>query len=94
MKLNVEETAVLSPEPGAAILALDEALQELAKIAPLQAKVVELRYLGALSGRKTVGGIGRLGADGNARLGVRQGLAIASTDGALTSAGPVRACAP
>jgi RNA polymerase sigma factor (TIGR02999 family) len=49
VKVNVDETAVLSPEPGASILALDEALQAFSQVAPRQAKVVELRYFGGLN---------------------------------------------
>jgi len=48
-KVNVDEVAVLSPEPDRAILAVDSALEEFAKLAPRQAKVVELRYFGGLS---------------------------------------------
>jgi RNA polymerase sigma factor (TIGR02999 family) len=54
VKVNVEETAVLSPQPDAAIVALDDALTALAKLAPRQAKVVELRYFGGLSVVQTV----------------------------------------
>ena len=49
VKLNVDETAFLSLEPDAAILALDEALEAFSQVAPRQAKVVELRYFGRLS---------------------------------------------
>jgi RNA polymerase sigma factor (TIGR02999 family) len=49
VKVNVDETAVLSPEPDASILALDEALEAFSQVAPRQAKVVELRYFGGLS---------------------------------------------
>jgi RNA polymerase sigma factor (TIGR02999 family) len=49
LKVNVDETAVLSPQPNASIVALDEALEEFSKVAPRQAKVVELRYFGGLS---------------------------------------------
>jgi RNA polymerase sigma factor (TIGR02999 family) len=49
VKVNVDETAVLSPEPDASILALDEALQAFSQVAPRQAKVVELRYFGGLN---------------------------------------------
>jgi RNA polymerase sigma factor (TIGR02999 family) len=48
-KVNVDEVAVLSPQPDRAIVALDAALEEFAKLAPRQAKVVELRYFGGLS---------------------------------------------
>jgi RNA polymerase sigma factor (TIGR02999 family) len=54
VRVSVEEAAVLSSEPNAAMVALDEALQGLAKIAPRQAKVVELRYFGGLSVEQTV----------------------------------------
>ncbi len=54
VKINVDESAVFSPEPDAAIVALDDALQALANIAPRQAKVVELRYFGGLSVQQTV----------------------------------------
>jgi RNA polymerase sigma factor (TIGR02999 family) len=49
VKVNVDETAVLSPQPDASILALDEALETFSQVAPRQAKVVELRYFGGLT---------------------------------------------
>ena len=49
VKINIDEAPVLSPEPDRFILALDEALEMLAKLAPRQAKVAELRYFGGLS---------------------------------------------
>jgi len=42
IKVNVDETAVLSPQPDASILALDAALEAFSQVAPRQAKVVEL----------------------------------------------------
>jgi RNA polymerase sigma factor (TIGR02999 family) len=48
-KINIDETAVLSPAPDRSILALDEALTAFARMAPRQAKVVELRYFGGLT---------------------------------------------
>jgi RNA polymerase sigma factor (TIGR02999 family) len=48
-KVNVDEVAVLSPEPEESIIALDDALEAFAKLAPRQAKVVELRYFAGLS---------------------------------------------
>ena len=47
--MNLEETAVLAPEPDRSILALDDALTAFSQIAPRQAKVVELRYFGGLT---------------------------------------------
>lgn len=52
-KVNVDEASVVSLEPGKALVALDDALQALSKIAPRQAKIVELRYLGGLSEEET-----------------------------------------
>jgi len=48
-KVNVDEVALVSPQPEDSIVALDAALEEFAKIAPRQAKVVELRYFGGLN---------------------------------------------
>ena len=48
-KVNVEDVAVFSPEPDQSIVAVDLALTEFAKVAPRQAKIVELRYFGGLS---------------------------------------------
>jgi RNA polymerase sigma factor (TIGR02999 family) len=49
VKINIDDLAVVSPEPDQSILALHEALEEFSKVAPRQAKVVELRYFGGLS---------------------------------------------
>jgi RNA polymerase sigma factor (TIGR02999 family) len=54
LKVNIDETAVLSPEPDRSIVALDEALAAFSQIAPRQAKVVELRYFGGLSEEEIV----------------------------------------
>ena len=53
-KVNIEDTAVLSPAPDRAILALDEALEAFSRVAPRQAKVVELRYFGGLTEEEIV----------------------------------------
>lgn len=49
VKVDADDAQLLSPEPGPFVLALDEALTAFSKIAPRQAKVVELRYFGGLS---------------------------------------------
>jgi RNA polymerase sigma factor (TIGR02999 family) len=54
LKVNIEETAVLSPAADRTILALDEALTAFAEMAPRQAKVVELRYFGGLTEEEIV----------------------------------------
>ncbi len=49
VKVNVDEVAVVAPQFEDSIGALDAALEDFAKVAPRQAKVVELRYFGGLS---------------------------------------------
>jgi RNA polymerase sigma factor (TIGR02999 family) len=49
VKMNVDETAIVSPGPDASIVALDGALEALSQVAPRQARVVELRFFGGLS---------------------------------------------
>jgi RNA polymerase sigma factor (TIGR02999 family) len=51
--LPLEEVAVLTPEKSAELLALDEALDRLAAVDPLKARVVELRHFGGLSVKET-----------------------------------------
>src|SRR3989441_10941965 len=53
IKVNVDEALVVSPEPDSSLVALDEALEAFAKLAPRQAQVVELRYFGGLSEEET-----------------------------------------
>jgi RNA polymerase sigma factor (TIGR02999 family) len=54
VRVNFDETAVVSPEPDHSIVALDDALAAFAEIAPRQAKVVELRYFGGLQEEEIV----------------------------------------
>ena len=52
--VNIDDTAVLSPASDRSILAVDEALTAFSKLAPRQAKVVELRYFGGLTEEEIV----------------------------------------
>ena len=52
--VNLDETAIVSPEPDGSILALDAALAAFAAVAPRQARVVELRYFGGLQEEEIV----------------------------------------
>jgi RNA polymerase sigma factor (TIGR02999 family) len=54
VKVNLDETALLSRAPNRSILALDEALTAFAQVAPRQARVVELRYFGGLTEEEIV----------------------------------------
>ena len=53
-RVNIDETAMLPPKPDRSIVALDEALGAFSRIAPRQAKVVELRYFGGLTEEEIV----------------------------------------
>jgi len=53
-KVNLDESAVLSPVPDRSILAVDEALTAFSRLAPRQAKVLELRYFGGLTEEEIV----------------------------------------
>jgi RNA polymerase sigma-70 factor (ECF subfamily) len=48
-KILLEEAAMLAKPGGADLVALDDALSELAKVDPRKAQVVELRFFGGLS---------------------------------------------
>ena len=49
LRVSLDEALAVSPERGADLLALDEALDRLAALTPRQAQVVELRYFGGLT---------------------------------------------
>ena len=53
-RVNIDDGAVLSPEPDQSILALHEALGTFSQLAPRQARVVELRYFGGLTEEEIV----------------------------------------
>jgi RNA polymerase sigma factor (TIGR02999 family) len=52
-KVGLEDVAVLSPQRGADLIALDDALERLSSIDPRKSHVVELRYFGGLSVEET-----------------------------------------
>jgi RNA polymerase sigma factor (TIGR02999 family) len=52
-KVTLDEALVVSSESGQDLVALDEALTELAKVHPRKSEVVELRYFGGLSLEET-----------------------------------------
>ncbi|HKW33843.1 MAG TPA: sigma-70 family RNA polymerase sigma factor [Candidatus Acidoferrum sp.] len=54
VKVNLDDTALLSRAPNRSILVVDEALTAFSQIAPRQAKVVELRYFGGLTEEEVV----------------------------------------
>jgi RNA polymerase sigma factor (sigma-70 family) len=48
-KVALDESAVISPEPGEDLIAVDDALHTLAAIEPRQARVIELRFFGGMT---------------------------------------------
>ena len=52
-RISFDEALVISPERGADLVALDEALNKLTSIDPRKGKVVELRFFGGLSVEET-----------------------------------------
>lgn len=50
---SLDEAAVLADDQAATLVALDDALKGLARFAPRQSQVVELRYFGGLSVKET-----------------------------------------
>jgi RNA polymerase sigma factor (TIGR02999 family) len=51
--VSLEEAAIVSAERTAELIALDDALTELARLSPRQSRIVELRYFGGLSVAET-----------------------------------------
>ena len=49
VQVTLDETALVSQTRAAELLALDEALQELAKLDPRMCQIVEMRYFGGLT---------------------------------------------
>ena len=54
VRVNMDETAILSPDRDSSLMELDGALEAFSKMAPRQAKLVELRYFGGLSEQEIV----------------------------------------
>ena len=52
-KVSLDDAMIVSPERGADLIALDEALQRLAELDPRKSKIVELRFFGGLSVEET-----------------------------------------
>lgn len=48
-RVDLDEALLISPEPGANLVALDQALQRLAEVDERKSRVVELRFFGGLS---------------------------------------------
>lgn len=52
-RVSLEDTAILGGSPGADLVALDDALKQLAKLDPRKEQVVEMRFFGGLSVEET-----------------------------------------
>ena len=53
LRVSLDETALVTRDRAAELVALDDALNDLAEVAPRQSRVVELRYFGGLSVEET-----------------------------------------
>ncbi len=58
LRLTLDEALAVTKEPDLDLLAIDEALDRLAKIDPQQARVVELRFFSGLSVEETAASLG------------------------------------
>ena len=58
VRIDIDKALLLAPEPEGFVLALNAALESLEKMAPRQARVVELRYFGGLSEEETADVLG------------------------------------
>jgi RNA polymerase sigma factor (TIGR02999 family) len=54
-QVSLEEVAAVTPDPGRALVRLDEALKSLAERDPRRSQVVELRYFGGLNNAEIAG---------------------------------------
>jgi RNA polymerase sigma-70 factor, ECF subfamily len=57
-RVSLEEAAAVSREPGAEMIALDDALKLLAELDPRRSRVVELRFFGGLDLKETAAVLG------------------------------------
>ena len=57
-QVSLDEALVISEERAAELVALDEAMNELAALDPPRSRVVELRYFGGLSVEETAATLG------------------------------------
>ena len=69
----------MTPGLSIDVLALDEALQRLARLDPRHAQVVELRYFGGLSVEDTAAAHGPVAGDGQTRLDDGPRVAVSRT---------------
>jgi RNA polymerase sigma factor (TIGR02999 family) len=58
MRQDLDAEALVAPEPGVDLLALDAALHRLAEHDPLKARLVELRYFAGLTGDQAAAALG------------------------------------
>ena len=57
-RVSLDEAANFAEERATELIALDEALQELAKLDPRKSRIVEMRYFGGLTGEETAEALG------------------------------------
>mgnify|MGYP003693796775 CR=1 FL=1 len=75
-KVTLDEAALVTETRAAELLALDEALENLAAFDPRMSKIVEMRYFGGLSTRGDRGGAEDTSQHGDARLERSESMAL------------------
>ena len=76
-KVTFDEALVVTNEPRQDFVALDDALEALAKFDERKSRVIEMRFFGGLSVEETAAGPEGVARDGDGRLAAGQGMAEA-----------------
>ena len=75
MQVTLVDDVALVREPGRDLVALDDALEALAKVDERKSRVIEMRFFGGLSVEEDRRSAARVARDGHARLEAGEGLA-------------------
>ena len=75
--MTFDEALVVTNEPREDFVALDDALEALAKFDERKSRVVELRFFGGLTVEETASVVERVSRNGDARLAAGEGVAAA-----------------
>ena len=76
----LDEAAIVQEERAAQLVALDEALNDLAALDPRKSQIIELRFFGGLNGEETAGGNENFAVNNPARVAGGQSLAPSHND--------------
>ena len=76
-RVTFDEALVVTNEPAQDFVALDDALEALAKFDERKSRVIEMRFFGGLSVEETAAVLEGVARDGDGRLAAGEGLAEA-----------------